>query len=488
VFEIAEVGRSLPADAYESEERELRTALLKAQTALGNADFPVIVLLHGTDQVAAASVLNVLHAWFDARYLVTHAIERQTDEERERPEYWRYWQWLPPRRRIGVFLGSWYTKPMRARVRGKLGRKGFHAAVERAKSFEDLLVKDGALIIKVWLHTKKEKQLKRLARDVHARKNYQSRHEYRKLAYYDEYAEVGAELITDSSTGPAPWTIVESADFRYRNVTVGRLLVSEMERHLARERPTATHPESLQKTEPIPILDTLDLTKRLEHAEYETRLRRAQVDLVELALEMRRKARSAVIVFEGSDAAGKGGAIRRLTSVLDARQYAVTPISAPSEEERAFHYLWRFWRRIPRHEHFTIYDRSWYGRVLVERVEGFATEAEYRAAYGEINDFEKQLLEAGNVVVKFWLQISKTEQDRRFQSRKSEPWKQYKLTDEDYRNRAKSAEYEIAANEMLTRTDTTYAPWDLVEAEDKGFARVKVVETVCKRLRDALSG
>jgi polyphosphate kinase 2 (PPK2 family) len=211
-----------------------------------------------------------------------------------------------------------------------------------------------------------------------------------------------------------------------------------------------------------------------------------QGELNRLGRRANRARTGTIVVLEGADAAGKGGAIRRITAALDARQYRVIQIAAPTDEERARHYLWRFWRHLPRLGRFTIYDRSWYGRVLVERVEGLAREAEWMRAYKEINEFEEQLVEHGIVLVKLWLQISDAEQLRRFQEREQTPWKQYKITDEDYRNRAKSHAYEAATNEMIERTSTDYAPWMLISAEDKRSGRVQVLRTLCDRLGAAL--
>ena len=203
---------------------------------------------------------------------------------------------------------------------------------------------------------------------------------------------------------------------------------------------------------------------------------------------MARQRRSATLVFEGWDAAGKGGAVRRVVQAMDAREYRIIPVSAPTDEEKAHHYLWRFWRHLPRLGGTTVYDRSWYGRVLVERVEGFASRAEWMRAYQEINDFEEQLVDFGIVLIKFWLHISNEEQLRRFREREEMPWKRHKITPEDYRNREKWAEYELAANDMIGRTSTEYAPWTLVEGNDKRFARVKVLETVVERLAADLEG
>jgi polyphosphate kinase 2 (PPK2 family) len=189
-----------------------------------------------------------------------------------------------------------------------------------------------------------------------------------------------------------------------------------------------------------------------------------------------------ILVFEGWDAAGKGGVIRRITAAMDARDYRVIPIAAPNDEERAHHYLWRFWRQIPGAGRMTIFDRSWYGRVLVERVEGFATEAEWTRAYAEIVDFEQQLYDHRALILKFWIHIDSAEQLKRFRSRQDTPYKDYKITEEDYRNRERRNDYELAANEMLGRTWTEYAPWHLVEGNDKRFARIKVLKIICDQL------
>ncbi len=215
-------------------------------------------------------------------------------------------------------------------------------------------------------------------------------------------------------------------------------------------------------------------------------LSKLQQEINELSWEAYKQRRSVVLVFEGVDAGGKGGAIRRITSAVDARLYRTMSVAAPTDEEKAHHYLWRFWRHVPRAGHMIIYDRSWYGRVLVERVEGFASEADWRRAYSEINEFEEQLVENGAILLKFWLQVSDEEQLRRFQDREDTPYKRYKITDEDWRNREKGPEYKSAVNEMVARTSTEHAPWTLVEGDDKPYARVKVLTTVCDAMRKAL--
>jgi polyphosphate kinase 2 (PPK2 family) len=195
---------------------------------------------------------------------------------------------------------------------------------------------------------------------------------------------------------------------------------------------------------------------------------------------------STVVVLEGWDAAGKGGLIRRVTPAIDARHYRVIPIAAPTEEERRYHYLWRFWRQLPRAGQVTLFDRSWYGRVLVERVEGFASEEEWRRAYAEIDDFEEQLVSHGMVVVKFWIHIDQEEQLARFKLRAETGYKQYKITDEDFRNREQWDAYEVAVNDMVERTSTDFAPWHLIEGNDKRHARIQALRILCQRLEERL--
>ena len=200
------------------------------------------------------------------------------------------------------------------------------------------------------------------------------------------------------------------------------------------------------------------------------------------------KNRSLMLAFEGSDAAGKGGAIRRIVQAIDARQVQIVPIAAPTQEELARPYMWRFWRQIPKKGRITIFDRTWYGRVLVERIEGFCSEADWLRAYSEINDFEHELRSDGVIILKFWLQVSKEEQLRRFKEREETAFKRYKITEEDWRNREKWDAYHEAVCDMVERTSTGLIPWTIVEANDKQFARVKVIETVCNRLEAALKG
>jgi AMP-polyphosphate phosphotransferase len=488
MLKSAELGRTLSKQDYDAALGELRTSLLKVQAEVEQAKFPVIVLLNGADGAGKAETLNLLNEWLDARYLTTEAYDTPTEAERARPEYWRYWMTLPKAGQIGLFLGSWYTPPILGRVMNDSKPRAFEQALTRINAFERTLADSGALIIKFWFHVSKKDQKKRLKAEERAKNTrlLVSKSNWLHHEHYDEFISVTERALFETSTGHAPWTVIESADDRYRNLTAGRALLERIQHHLA-NRQVSTAPGALPElADPVTLLDQLDLSVKLDKPTYEKRMAELQGELGELARKLKKRQRSAILLFEGSDAAGKGGAIRRLVWALDARQYRIIPISAPTDEERAHHYLWRFFRHLPRRGRITIYDRSWYGRVLVERVEGFTSEESWRRAYKEINDFEQELVRDGIVLVKFWLQISPDEQLRRFQDREREPWKQHKITAEDYRNRRKTNQYEAAAAEMIARNSTDHAPFTLVEAEDKHYARVKVLETVCERLRQAL--
>jgi AMP-polyphosphate phosphotransferase len=484
----AELGRTLSKQDYDATVGELRTSLLKTQAELEQAKFPVIVLINGADGAGKAETLNTLNEWLDARFLQIEAYDKPTEAERARPEFWRYWMTLPRAGQIGLFLGSWYTRPILERVMRGAKSRAFEQALARINAFERTLIDGGALIIKLWFHVSKKAQKQRLKAEEQAKSTrlLVSKSNWQRHERYDEFVAVTERALRDTSTGYAPWTVIESSDDRYRNVTAGRAILEQIQHRLASPHVSETPKPEPEIPDPVTLLDRLDLSLKLDKPAYEKRMAELQGALGALARKLKKRQRSAIFVFEGSDAAGKGGAIRRLVWALDARQYRIIPIAAPTDEERAHHYLWRFYRQLPGRGRITIYDRSWYGRVLVERVEGFTSEENWKRAYKEINEFEHELSRDGIVLVKFWLQISSEEQLRRFQAREREPWKQHKITAEDYRNRQKTHQYEAAAAEMIDRTSTEYAPFTLIEAEDKHYARIKILETVCERLERAL--
>lgn len=506
MFEAAEVGRKIAKKAYKAREPDLRQALLEAQARLREADFPVILLFAGVDGAGKSETANQLLEWVDPRWVRTVAFGPPSDEESERPLYWRYWRELPQAGQIGIYLGSWYHAPLLDRVHDRIDGEEMEERLERASSFERTLADDGALILKFWMHLGRDQQAKRLKQlesDELTAWRVQPR-DWEHWHMYDRFVGAGERLISRTDTGKSPWTIVEGTDPRFRSLRVGEVILGALTHHLEErlvEREVRTAAAARRNTEPAPaaapdlpaepvqtsaiptVLSNLDLGVQLAKAGYERKLPRLQARLHLLEREARSEGISTILVFEGWDAAGKGGSIRRITHALDARDYTVIPVAAPTDEERSRQYLWRFWRRLPRAGRVTIFDRSWYGRVLVERVEGFATRAEWSRAYAEINDFEEQLVDDGSVVVKFWMHISPEEQERRFREREGTPWKSWKLTQEDWRNRARWEDYERAVHELVARTSTPDAPWTLVEAQDKRHARIKCLKTVCDALQ-----
>jgi AMP-polyphosphate phosphotransferase len=495
MFEAAELGQTLDEATYKEKVPQLREQLLQAQMQVrSQARFPVIIMLGGEAGAGRGETVKKLSEWMDPRYLEVHAVGPASDEELERPPMWRFWRRLPRKGAIAVFFGGWYLDPIAARVFGKGRDAELVAALGEIRRFEQMLADEGALILKFWLHLSKKAQRRRfdeLLADKKTRYRIDEA-DLKQARRYDKLRSASARVLNETDLPHAPWRIIDSVDRRFRNWSTGEAVLTALQQRLAIAEGTGKSPapvaapvEMTPTIPAVPIVRTLDLSLRLEKEEYERELEKQQR---RLALATRRRGfahLSAVLVFEGVDAAGKGGAIRRVTEALDPRTYDVNSIAAPTDEEKRQPYLWRFWRTIPRDGKFAIYDRSWYGRVLVERVEGFATPAEWQRAYSEINDFEAQLARAGNVLVKLWLQISKEEQLRRFREREEVAFKNHKITPDDWRNRDKWEDHERAASDMIEHTSTEDAPWTLVEAEDKRYARVKILKAVADAVERA---
>lgn len=493
MFESAELGHKIDKTSYEAAVPALRAALLEAQLSLvQSAHSQVIILVGGLDGAGRGETVNLLNEWMDPRYIETHGMGEPSDEELDRPMMWRFWRALPAKGRIGVFLGSWYTWPILDRVLGNSSAADLDQSLERAKRLEDMLYQEGAVIIKFWLHLSKDKQEHRLKTlESNPKTKWRvTKRDWKHFKAYDKFQTVHESVIRHTSTASAPWIIIEGEDAHYRNLTVGKVVLETLQNCLQRSsKPAQVNAAPLLPSlDNLHILKALDLSKSLEKKKFKAELEDYQGKLNALTRDDRFKQMSVVVVFEGNDAAGKGGSIRRITGALDARYYQVHPIAAPTEEERAQPYLWRFWRHIPRRGRVTIFDRSWYGRVLVERIEGYCSEHDWMRAYSEINDFEAQLVRHDVIVVKFWLAISKDEQLRRFEDRQNTEYKRFKITEDDWRNRDKWADYEQAVCDMVDRTSTQTAPWTLVEANDKNYARIKILKTLCARIETALAG
>ncbi len=492
MFESAEIGHKVDRETYESELPALREALLDAQDELvRKRGFQVVIIISGVDGGGRRESVHLLNEWLDPRHIETHGMGEPTDEEHDRPPMWRFWRVLPPRGKIGIFQGSWYSLPILDRVYGKSRNVDMEEAMEGNVRFEKMLSDEGALILKFWFHLSKpfqKSRLKSLEKDANTRWRVTKR-DWEHFGLYDKFRKTSAEALRLTSSAQAPWYIIEGSDERYRGLMLGKIVLEALRLRLSSEHgPSHSIPSlpRLPRVDNLHILKSLDLNQKLARTEYEKKLEAYQGRLNVLTRDPRFGSISVVAAFEGNDAAGKGGSIRRITSALDARMVQVIPTAAPSDEEKAQPYLWRFWRQIPRRGRLAIFDRSWYGRVLVERVEGYCSEYDWLRAYNEINEFEAQLAHHGIVVLKFWLSISADEQLKLFQVREQTGFKHYKITDDDWRNRERWTDYERAVCDMVDRTSSDLVPWTLVPANDKYHARIHVIKTLCEGIEAGL--
>ncbi len=492
MFESAELDHRIEKGVFEVEAPKVRQALLEAQfDLLHQARFPLIILIAGVDGAGKGETLNLLNFWMDPRHVQTNVMDAPTQDEQDRPPLWRFWQALAPKGKTGIFFGAWYTQPLLKHVYGESADADLDQAAQEIIRFERMLTNEGVLLLKFWFHLSKKQQRKRLKGLKGDPKNSWrvTETDWKHFKLYDTLVPTYERILRRTSTVSAPWIVVPGAEKRFRSLTVADTIVRTLRKEL--DRPPVVLPSSPVPS-PSPYLNQphtlkgLEQPQKLSRKEYREQVIKYQRKLNLLSRAPKFKEHAVSIVFEGSDAAGKGGAIRRVTGALDARYWRVVPIAAPTEEERAQPYLWRFWRRLPRRGNVIIFDRSWYGRVLVERVEGFCSETDWKRAYAEINDFEEQMARHGIIQFKFWLSIDKDEQLRRFKERETTELKHYKITEEDWRNREKWEDYTIAVSDMVDRTSTEIAPWTLVPANDKWYARVKVLRTLCDGIEAAL--
>ena len=491
MLEVCEVGNSVSKEEYEAAIPELRVGLINAQYDLRSADFPVIIWIAGDDRLAANELVNRLNEWMDSRFADTRVFADPTDEEIQRPQLWRLWRSLPPKGRAAFFAGGLMRAAIQ-RSKGEIDEPHFSIWLRHIANMQNELVADGVLILKFFLHTPAEEQkkkLKKAAKDAHSGWQVDKR-DWEALDALGPVLPIAERILRETSGPGAPWTIVESTDSRYRDLTVAKTIMTALAARLAEEArqlgpsvPTSVFGDYDSAAN---VLSGVDLSQALTREDYREQLAVEQAKLKKLSLEARKRGVSTVLAFEGWDAAGKGGVIRRITGALEAGDYRVIPVAAPTEEERKFLYLWRFWRDLPPAGRFVIFDRTWYGRVLVERLEGFAKPAEWQRAYDEINDFEAQMVERGYFVAKFWMHISPEEQLSRFKAREDTNYKKHKITEEDYRNRDRWGEYVGAVDQMVLRTTSDGAQWNIIPANNKHFARVATLKAINKGLARVL--
>ena len=488
MFESAELGHTLAKSKFERELPRLRKALLDAQfDLLQTASSSMVILVHGMDGAGKGETINTLNSWMDARHMFTVGIDGASEEERQHAHMWRFWRQLPPKGKMGLFAGSWYSDAFNTGLQRKRGSARLDREHDHILRFERMLAQEGVIVLKVWLHLSKGAQrtkFKELERCKKTRWRVTKR-DWKNHARYDKIHAVTERILRATDAPHAPWIVVDGSDVSYRHFSVAKTVLQALIVRL-KQKPVKAPPRQPVANRDTDLFDNLVLAQAMPRNQYDKELEHYQGKLNRLSREAAFRKHAVVAVMEGVDAAGKGGAIRRIIAALDARIYRVVPTAAPTDEERAHPYLWRFWRHAPQRGQVVIFDRSWYGRVLVERVEGFASEAEWMRAYGEINDFEEELAAGGAVVAKYWLQIGHDEQLKRFSLREKTGYKKYKITAEDWRNRAKWGDYQRAACDMFDHTSTELAPWVLVEAENKYYARIKILKDLCARIEAKL--
>ena len=494
MLEKIDLKQSLKKDAYNEKMDYFSSKLGELQRACRAAKIPVVILFEGWRGAQRSVIINHMMQQMDARGFRVYSASKMADEEMDQPLFEPFWRQLPAKGSMAVYYRSWYyLKNEYTFDRDAEQVKMINTTYEHINAFENQLTDDNYVLLKFFVHVS-EKQLKTNVQK--AEKTYGKG--WNKVSEsdddfvdYQRYLEIYEKMFIDTDKPNAHWYLIAGDDTRFAEVSIFDVIVQRLELALveAEERKLAGKQDNrLPRTEIYDVLSKVDLSRAIAKAEYKEKLDKYQSKLSVLQYEMYKKGIPSVFGFEGWDAGGKGGAIRRLTAALDPLGYSVNPVAAPNIVENSFHYLWRFWTHFPKRGEIAIFDRTWYGRVMVERIEGFATQDEWSRAYAEINEMEAQWAEYGTVIGKFWLQIDQDEQYKRFKEREQNPGKEWKITDEDWRNREKWPAYEAAVNEMLVRTSTDHAPWTIVEGNNKYYARLKVLKTVIdmfeKRLKD----
>ena len=485
------VKEERPDDEVLAERLEkARAELAVRQMIIKEKKLPVLVIMDGWGAAGKGSVLGKVIKNLDPRFFKCETLTAPTDEELRKPFLYRYFVRIPKEGAISFFDGSWMGEVTSMFLHEEISEKEYKSHLTSIKRFERQLNDNGYLVVKLFFHIDEKTQKKRLAEleknestswRVSKRDKWQNKHYEKCFDVFDEYIEATNQFV-------APWYFIDAVNKKWSELQMTEILIDSIDTALANAE---THQKApmLQNTFPMkkmPKLSEVKLDKTIKDEDYKKELDKLQERLSELHNEIYHKKIPVVIAYEGWDAAGKGGNIKRVAAALDPRGYEVHPIASPEPAEKARHYLWRFWNRLPKDGHIAIFDRTWYGRVMVERLEGFCSENDWQRAYNEINEFEKELADWNAVIIKFWVHIDKETQLARFTDRQNTPEKQWKITDEDWRNREKWDQYEEAVDEMLAKTSTKFAPWHILESNDKHYARIKALKIIIKAIEDKL--
>lgn len=468
--------------------KEAEKRLAQLQTTVKEKKIPIIVVLEGWDAAGKGSVLGKVIKELDPRFFDVRTMDKPSDDELRRPFMYKYFSQIPEAGKFMFLEGSWMDELNTSFLQGTISEEEYERGCRSVECFERQLVDNGYLLIKFFFHITKKEQRRRmegLLADKNTRWRVTDKDKWQNNNY-DECFEQYDAFMQLSEAGKTPWHIIDAKHQKWAQLQLMSVLLEEIDERIENGVQEARIPENRYQLRTMPLLSEVELNKDMDVLEYRRELAKCQKKLGKLHNELYRKKIPVVIAYEGWDAAGKGGNIKRIAGALDPRGYDVHPIASPEPHEKSRHYLWRFWTRLPKTGHIAIFDRTWYGRVMVERLEGFCTQNDWQRAYNEINEFEKELTDWGAVVIKFWVQIDKDTQLERFKDRENTPEKRWKITDEDWRNREKWDMYEDAVNEMLQKTSTESAPWYILESNNKYYARIKALKTVIKRLEKAL--
>lgn len=468
---------------------EARIKLVNQQLKLKDGKVPVLIMLEGFCGAGKGSLLSKIIKELDPRFFKVDTIDKPSEDELRKPFLYKYFRRIPEAGRIGFFEGGWMDEVVEARICKEITEKEYRDKIDSIRRFERSLSDNGYLVLKFFVNIDEREQKKRFE-ELEASKNTRwrvTKKDWFQNKKFDKYVDAYDEYMNDTSLSCAPWYIIDGKHKKWALLQTLDIINQGIDTALANTKNAVPIIQNIFPMDSIPKLCDISLNnKTMTEQEYRVELEKCQKKLGELHNKLYRKKIPVIIAYEGWDAAGKGGNIKRIAAALDPRGYEVIPIASPLPNEKARHFLWRFWTRLPRTGHIAIFDRTWYGRVMVERLEGFCSENDWQRAYNEINEFEKELYDWGAIIIKFWVQIDKDTQLERFTLRQNTPEKQWKITDEDWRNREKWDLYEDAIDEMLQKTNTSYANWHILESNDKKYARIKALKTVIKEIEKRL--
>ncbi len=494
MLENTDLSKSIDKKEYDNIFDDLKIRIGELQRKAWKMDIPIVIVFEGWHASGMTEIINRFLLTLNPIGFDLHTTGKPCYQEEQKPLLWRFWTKIPKKGSIAIFDRSWYRRAIIEHTSKGKASKDMPKCLDGLTYFERQLTDGGYLLIKFFLHISKKEQEKRYHRmkkqDIPLFIVEEEEQEY--LYEYDRYLPLIESILERTDRTFAPWTIVESDNIDFATVKVLAKVIESIEYKIydteneRKAEQNARDENCIVKDIDSSILKKVDLDRSLTRQEYKKEKKMLQKKISRLHYELFKLRIPLIIVFEGWDASGKGGGIKRIVQKLNPRLYQVTPVGVPSQADLEHHYMWRFYTGIPEAGHIGIYDRSWYGRVLVERVEDLCNSQEWKRAYREINEFEEILANYGTIIIKFWMHIDKEEQLRRFKQREKTPHKRWKITEDDWRNREKWGLYHSAADEMLQKTSTSWAPWNIVESNDKYYSRIKILQTINERIEKAL--